>query len=215
MTLPFISMETAPTISSAATIDASCATMQADGDSPSPSISLVPAPSRPSMALAFCSVCGAMFERYKCHLKRIKAPMCSRECNGVVRGEEFAKHAHKGRAAWSPQAVASHAAKMSGPLNPAWRGGAMLQNSKGNYAGVRYIRAPREFLSMARKDGYVLEHRMQVAKAIGRMLTTTEVVHHINHDPLDNRLENLMLFACNADHKMFEARGTPAPVWQP
>jgi len=90
----------------------------------------------------------------------------------------------------------------------------MLRNSKGNYAGVRYIRAPREFLPMARKDGYVLEHRMQVAKAIGRMLTTTEVVHHINHNPLDNRLENLMLFACNADHKMFEARGVPAPVWQ-
>ena len=91
----------------------------------------------------------------------------------------------------------------------------MTIRKRGNYGNVRYIRAPEKWRPMARKDGYVLEHRLIVAMHLGRMLTPTEVVHHINHNPMDNRLENLMLFACNSDHKRFEWMGSPAPVWQP
>lgn len=123
-------------------------------------------------------------------------------------------HAHKGRAAWSAEAVASHKAKMTGTRNPAWRGGVMLRNAKGNYKGARYVRCPAEFMAMTRNDGYVMEHRHMVAMAIGRMLTSPEVVHHINHNSLDNRLENLMLFACNKDHKTYEWTGSPVPLWQ-
>jgi hypothetical protein len=68
---------------------------------------------------------------------------------------------------------------------------------------------------MARKDGYVMEHRLVVARAMGRCLLRSEVVHHENHDPQDNRLENLALFASNRDHKLYEARGTPDPIWRP
>ena len=66
---------------------------------------------------------------------------------------------------------------------------------------------------MSRKDGYVMEHRLVVAKAIGRPLLRTEIVHHVNHKPGDNRLENLYLFASNRDHQLFEAHGTPLPIW--
>lgn len=68
-------------------------------------------------------------------------------------------------------------------------------------------------MAMARSDGYVMEHRLVVATALGRPLLRTECVHHINHDPLDNRLANLELFACNRDHKLYEAHKTPLPVW--
>jgi len=37
------------------------------------------------------------------------------------------------------------------------------------------------------------EHRVIAEQLIGRKLKTNEIVHHINDDPKDNRLENLML----------------------
>ena len=45
----------------------------------------------------------------------------------------------------------------------------------------------------AHVDGYVMFHTVLMERAIGRYLTEDEVVHHINHNRKDNRLENLML----------------------
>lgn len=48
-------------------------------------------------------------------------------------------------------------------------------------------------LSMAHKNYYVMEHRLVMARSLGRPLERYETVHHINGDPRDNRLENLQL----------------------
>ena len=45
----------------------------------------------------------------------------------------------------------------------------------------------------AHKDGYVMLHTVLMERAIGRYLNDGEVVHHINHNREDNRLENLRL----------------------
>jgi hypothetical protein len=103
---------------------------------------------------------------------------------------------------------------MRGAFNPSWKGGVMQRSRRGNYpTHERLVRCPPGFSTMARSNGYVLEHRLVVAQALGRPLSRGEVVHHMNHDPMDNRLENLALFASNRDHKLHEAHGTPAPLW--
>lgn len=123
-------------------------------------------------------------------------------------------HARHGEGKLSEAAIAKRATKMRGPNNPAWKGGVTLISRKGNYPKKeRLTRCPPEFVSMARTNGYVLEHRLAVAQALGRPLTSKEVVHHVDHDPMNNELCNLMLFATNRDHKLHEAHGTPAPTW--
>jgi hypothetical protein len=162
-----------------------------------------------------CAVCEKAVWKPDAWLKKVVMPTCSRACNGRLRGTAWAKHGHKGRAAWSPEQEEALRLRMTGASNPSWKGGQTYRKRKGAYADqkIRYVRCPEAFASMARKDGYVMAHRLAVARAIGRPLTRTECVHHINHDATDNRLANLILFKTNAEHKRFEHGAAIEPLW--
>lgn len=174
-----------------------------------------PMSERLGMVEIVCAVCATAVWRPKAWVSRVSVPICSRRCNGKLRAVALVKHSHKGRTGWTAESLRTYTEKMTGENNPAWKGGVTLKRDKGNYIGPKYVRCPPEFLQMARKDGYVMEHRLVLAKAIGRCLTRTEAVHHTNHDSRDNRIENLMLFANNRDHKLYEHHGSPLPIWRP
>jgi len=154
-------------------------------------------------------------------MTRAKAKFCSYKCAAADRMSKpgavarLRAIAPTGRAGWTAESHASYAPKMRGANNPAWKGGVTYHNRHGNYGATKYVRCPPEFLSMARRDGYVMEHRLVVAQAMGRALTRAETVHHMDHNPTNNAIGNLVLFATNRDHKLFEARGTPEPIWRP
>lgn len=64
----------------------------------------------------------------------------------------------------------------------------------------RYIWVKSHGHPYANYGDYVREHRFVMEKHLGRYLKPEEVVHHINGDRLDNRLENLYLFKNNKEH---------------
>lgn len=55
-------------------------------------------------------------------------------------------------------------------------------------------------------------HRLVVEEAIGRPLDRSEVVHHINGDKRDNRIENLEILS-NSEHSREHGAGARRP-WQ-
>ncbi len=73
---------------------------------------------------------------------------------------------------------------ISGNKHPNWRGG---REMAGKYIAVYAPGHP-----YAHK-GKVREHRLVMEKHLGRILRPDEIVHHLNGDHTDNRLENLMV----------------------
>lgn len=79
----------------------------------------------------------------------------------------------------------------SGNKNGMWKGGQYSYCVNGYKAIL--IRPNDFFYSMAMGNSYVLEHRLIMAKHIGRCLHRWEIVHHKNHIRNDNGIENLQL----------------------
>lgn len=78
-------------------------------------------------------------------------------------------------------------------------------------ANARYISRPDGYVYvfvekddpmrvMARRDGWILEHRLVVARKVGRPLKSSEHVHHVNGVRDDNRDNNLQLLTAQTHH---------------
>jgi hypothetical protein len=78
-----------------------------------------------------------------------------------------------------------------GSLNGHWRGG--------RYDSGQYIRILTDV-------GYVYEHQMLAASALGKPLPEKAVVHHVNGDSRDNRPANLVICEDQAYHGLLHTR---------
>ena len=73
--------------------------------------------------------------------------------------------------------------------NPSWRGGRV--EAKG-YILIK-LADTDPFYCMHNNHGYVAEHRLVIARHLGRPLVQGEIVHHIDGDKQNNQLNNLLL----------------------
>jgi len=152
-----------------------------------------------------CKRCGKQY--YRTH--HAQPTFCSRECHAedardrrvgiappTVRGRgvepidhvcEFCGNAFQNRIASSRFCSRICLYKgMTGPLGPSWKGGRSV-----NSHGYVLVYAPN--FSKPGKNGVALEHRVVMENSLGRPLTESESVHHINGIRDDNRIENLQL----------------------
>jgi len=93
---------------------------------------------------------------------------------------------------------------MWGAKNPQWKGGRVTCRPDG-YVLVKL--AENDFFRpMAGKNGYVMEHRLVMAKSLGRCLQPWEKVHHKNGIKDENRRSNLKLTTLGS-HALEHSKG--------
>lgn len=127
----------------------------------------------------------------------LACPDCSKRPCWVVRRSSL-------RGKLCVECVNKSAHKASGPKSGAWKGG-----RRTNPEGYMMVRISQDspFYSMSQR-GLMLEHRLVMAKHLGRCLHSWEIVHHKHTKfPLgslankqDNRLENLELIQMPLKH---------------
>lgn len=79
--------------------------------------------------------------------------------------------------------------KFRGPVHKSWKGGRV---KVGRYVGL-LLSFTDPLRCMAQNNGYAMEHRVVMARHLGRPLEKHETVHHVNGVTTDNRIENLQL----------------------
>ena len=168
-----------------------------------------------------CNTCGkeVIISKYK--LEKFETFYCSKECfnkSDVIKecGEKLGNN-NKGKKKTLEQIEKMKASAIKGEEHHFWKGGVTYRNRQGNYSKykIKYVSCPDKFKEMSRKDGYVTEHRLLVAQIIGRYLKRSECVHHIDHNPENNDISNLMLFKTNSEHKKYEFGNKDIePLWE-
>jgi len=121
-----------------------------------------------------CLICGKETRNFPSRVKQGKGKYCSKECSNI---------ASKGHIPWNKGKKLPH---LSREHSPTWKGGRCIRKS--GYVFIKTDAHP-----FKNNQGYVREHRLVMEKNLGRYLKPTEIIHHINGVPSDNRIENLVL----------------------
>lgn len=110
--------------------------------------------------------------------------MCDEDFKTRAKKRKFCSHPCYAN---SRRGIKSSAYK-NGSSNPNWRGGKRID-------GDGYVLIHSPYHPFCDADGYVREHRLVIEKKTKCFIRKDQVVHHLNGNRSDNRLENLQLLS--------------------
>lgn len=152
-------------------------------------------PPKNTSPLPNCAQCGKPLQRHS-------RKYCSRACNSVAQRARVMRACAacgaqyslcRGRAILPTARFCSTRCKaiaLRGANAPTWKGG----TTRDGKDGYRLVNVG--------PNTQRLEHRVIMERHLGRALTRDEVVHHINEDKGDNRIENLAVMTRSEHMRM-------------
>lgn len=143
-----------------------------------------------------CKICGNKFHAKPSRIERGGGKYCSQKCHYIAKQEYM-----KGEG--------NHQYGLKGNLNGSWLSDEKI--TRYGYRAKRLLDHP-----FRDEDDFVLEHRLIAEKYLlndensieidgKRYLKPEYVVHHINFDRLDNRVENLKVMT-KSEHQSYHAK---------
>ena len=168
-----------------------------------------------------CTICKRKFRKYASQVKYVKNVTCSRFCSGKLVSQRVGPLAANWRggrkkmkcmvcgSTYTVIPAASYRRKCCSKKckHVLMRKTYIPGREKDYGSGIRvgngyiYIKAPDH--PKADINGYYKEHRLVMEKKLGRFLRKNEIIHHINYNKQDNRIENLMLFKSHSAHAKY------------
>jgi hypothetical protein len=153
-----------------------------------------------------CVMCGAQFAKHiaPSEIKAGRGTVCSKFCKNVLVSLQLRSSLERTCVTCGNVFLCKPSDDRSGAVRTHCSRACIYPNKKLSLPVGKYKSYDGYVVINRTPDGrkQIKEHRYLFEQAIGRRLLPTEVVHHINHDKLDNRLENLQLLSRSEHNKL-------------
>lgn len=142
-------------------------------------------------AIVKCDNCGREFETSYTEAIAHKNNYCNYDC--MFKSKTWKEEVIKNKWNTGGKNNPMYRVHRYGEDAPNWKGGRII-----DFNG--YILIKKRSHPNCNHSGYVPEHRLVMEKHLGRYLIHDEVVHHLDDNRKNNKINNLMLFSNITEH---------------